>query len=65
MLGDLITLNFGGPDTLGGVWRYVLYDTDASFGYFGQNIWDNYINAARFPTISTEHSQIKKKILLN
>ena len=53
------------PDTLGGVWRYVLYDTDASFGYFGQNIWDNYINAARFPTVSSEHSQIFSRVLLN
>ncbi len=53
------------PDTLGGVWRYVLYDTDASFGYFGQNIWDNYINAARFPTVSSEHSQIFSKVLMN
>ena len=52
-------------DTLGGVWRYVLYDTDASFGYFGQNIWDNYINAARFPTVSSEHSQIFSRVLLN
>tara|TARA_B100001093_G_scaffold511223_1_gene578642 strand:+ start:134 stop:1990 length:1857 start_codon:yes stop_codon:yes gene_type:complete len=53
------------PDTLGGVWRYVLYDTDASFGYFGQNIWDNYIDAARFPTVSSEHSQIFSRVLLN
>jgi hypothetical protein len=53
------------PDTLGGVWRYVLYDTDASFGYFGQNIWDNYIDAARFPTVSSEHSQIFSRTLLN
>ena len=53
------------PDTLGGLWRYVLYDTDASFGYFGQNIWDNYINAARFPTVSSEHSQLFSRVLLN
>ena len=53
------------PDTLGGIWRYVLYDTDASFGYFGQNIWDNYINAARFPTVSSDHSQLFSRVLLN
>ena len=30
------------PDTTGGKWRYVLYDTDAAFGYFGQNMYENY-----------------------
>lgn len=53
------------PDTTGGKWRYVLYDTDASFGYFGQNIYDNYINYARFPSVSSQHSQIFNRILLN
>ena len=53
------------PDTTGGVWRYVLYDTDAALGYFGQSIWDNYINAARFPTVSSEHSQIFSRALIN
>ena len=49
----------------GGKWRYVLYDTDASFGYFGQNIYENYLNYARFPTVSSEHSQIFNRVLLN
>ena len=53
------------PDTTGGKWRYVLYDTDASFGYYGQNIYDNYLNYARFPTVSSQHSQIFNRILLN
>lgn len=53
------------PDTNGGKWRYVLYDTDASFGYFGQNIYDNYLNYARFPSVSSQHSQIFNRILLN
>ena len=53
------------PDTTGGKWRYVLYDTDASFGYFGQNIYDNYLNFARSPSVSSEHSQIFNRILLN
>ena len=53
------------PDTTGGKWRYVLYDTDASFGYFGQNIYDNYLNYARFPSVSSEHSQIFNRILSN
>jgi hypothetical protein len=53
------------PDTTGGKWRYVLYDTDASFGYFGQNIYDNYLNYARFPSVSSQHSQIFNRILLN
>ena len=53
------------PDTTGGKWRYVLYDTDASFGYFGQNIYDNYLNYARFPAVSSQHSQIFNRILLN
>ena len=53
------------PDTTGGVWRYVLYDTDAALGYFGQSIWDNYINAARFPAVSSEHSQIFSRALIN
>ena len=53
------------PDTTGGVWRYVLYDTDGSLGYFGQSIWDNYINAARYPTVTSEHSQIFSRALNN
>ena len=44
------------PDTTGGKWRYVIYDTDASFGYFGQNVNDNYLNLARCPSVPNEHS---------
>ncbi len=53
------------PDTNDGKWRYVLYDTDASFGFFGQNIYDNYLSYARNPAVSNDHSQIFNKVLLN
>ena len=46
------------PDTTGGKWRYVLYDTDAAFGYFGQNIYDNYLDYARYPSVPNEHASI-------
>ena len=53
------------PDTTGGKWRYVLYDTDAAFGYFGQNIYDNYLNYARYPNVPNEHASIFHRSLLN
>ena len=53
------------PDTVGGKWRYVLYDTDAAFGYFGQNIYDNYLNYARYPNVPNEHATIFHRSLLN
>ena len=62
---DLNNVKIWRPDTTGGKWRYLLYDTDASFGYFGQNIYDNYLNYARFPSFSSQHSQIFNRILLN
>jgi hypothetical protein len=37
------------PDTTAGRWRYVLYDTDAGLGHFGQNIYQNYIELAQYP----------------
>jgi len=39
-------------------WRYMLFDTDASFGFFGQNIFNNYIEAARNPSFPNEHSLV-------
>ena len=53
------------PDTTGGKWRYVLYDTDAAFGYFGQNIYENYLNYARYPSVPNEHATIFHRSLLN
>ena len=53
------------PDTTGGKWRYVLYDTDAAFGYFGQNIYDNYLENARYPSVPNEHASIFHRSLLN
>ena len=53
------------PDTTGGKWRYVIYDTDASFGYFGQNVNDNYLDLARYPSVPNEHSLLFSRALLN
>lgn len=53
------------PDSLEGKWRYVLYDTDASFGYFGQNIYANYLYFARNPSVPNPHAQIFNRALNN
>ena len=53
------------PDTTGGKWRYVIYDTDASLGYFGQNVNDNYLDLARYPSVPNEHSLLFSRALLN
>tara|TARA_B100000497_G_scaffold126467_1_gene165429 strand:- start:395 stop:3640 length:3246 start_codon:yes stop_codon:yes gene_type:complete len=53
------------PDTTDGKWRYVLYDTDASFGYFGQNIFANYLYFARNPSAPNAHAQIFDRALYN
>ena len=52
-------------DIQGGKWRYVLYDTDAAFGYFGQNVNDNYLTYARYPSVANEHASIFNRSLLN
>jgi len=52
-------------DIQGGKWRYVLYDTDAAFGYFGQNVNDNYLTFARYPSAPNEHASIFNRSLLN
>lgn len=46
------------PDSVGGKWRYVMYDTDAGFGQFGHNVNYNYIALARNPGYPNQHSQI-------
>jgi hypothetical protein len=53
------------PDSMEGKWRYVLYDTDASFGYFGQNIYANYLYYARNPSVPNPHAQIFNRALNN
>lgn len=53
------------PKTTNGKWRYVLYDTDAGFGYFGQSVYENYIEYAQNPTVTNQHSMLFKKILEN
>ena len=46
------------PDTAGGKWRYVMYDTDAAFGHFGGNVNQNYLSRARNPSSSNDHASI-------
>ena len=53
------------PQRTNGKWRYMLFDTDASYGYFGQNIYENYMNKARSPSVVNSHSQIFNKVLEN
>ncbi|MEC8458024.1 MAG: CotH kinase family protein [Bacteroidota bacterium] len=53
------------PDSLGGKWRYVLYDTDGAFGHFGQNTFANYLYLARNPSVTNAHSQIFNHALYN
>ncbi|MEM7162766.1 MAG: CotH kinase family protein [Bacteroidota bacterium] len=53
------------PQTSFGKWRYMLFDTDAAFGYFGQNVFQNYIEFARSPSYPSMHSQIFDKLLDN
>ena len=65
MFWELNNIKLWRPDTTNGRWRYVLYDTDAGFGYFGQNIHENYINYARNPLFTNPHSIIFDKSLKN
>ena len=53
------------PDTAGGKWRYVLYDTDAAWGHFGQNIYQNYLALARNPSSPNAHAAIFNRALNN
>ena len=49
------------PQTEDGRWRYVVYDTDAGFGYFGTWVEDNYIQAAR--NTGNPHSNLFDNLL--
>ena len=53
------------PDTTGGKWRYMMYDTDFAFGLYGGNIYQNYINLARNPSYPNQHSQLFNRVLNN
>ena len=46
-------------------WRYLMYDTDAGFGFFGANVNDNFIDWARNPGSPSVHSNLFDKVLLN
>ena len=48
-----------------GKWRYLLYDTDAAFGYFGQNENENYLHYVTNPETWSHHSALFKKMLTN
>ena len=53
------------PQAENGKWSYVLYDTDAALGYFGQSYYENYLSYAMNPAYTNEHSQIFKHVLEN
>ena len=46
-------------------WRYLMYDTDAGFGFFGASVNDNFIDWARNPGSPNIHSNLFDKVLLN
>jgi len=52
-------------DTAGGIWRYMMYDTDFGFALYGGSIYHNYINRARNPDYPNQHSQIFNHALNN
>jgi hypothetical protein len=52
-------------DQLDGKWRYAMYDMDASYGYFGAGLADNYIEYARNPGFPNDHSMIFDHVLEN
>lgn len=53
------------PQVEGGKWRYMLYDTDGGMGYFGAQVWDNYLNFARNPAVESAHSELFDHVLDN
>ncbi len=46
-------------------WHYILYDTDAGFGFFGASVWDNFIQLARNPGYPNLHSDLFDRMLDN
>ncbi len=49
----------------GGKWSYVLYDTDAGFGFFGGQPSDNFLQFARTPLYPNAHSILFDRNLQN
>jgi hypothetical protein len=49
----------------GGKWKYILYDNDASFGFFGASYWENFIEYARNPGYPSVHSELFNRVLNN
>ena len=48
-----------------GKWSYVLYDTDAGFGYFGAEPATNFIDWAQNPLVPSQHSELFQRNLQN
>lgn len=48
-----------------GKWNYVLYDTDAGFGYFGAYPTTNFVDLAQFPLVTSQHSELFQHSLQN
>ncbi len=46
-------------------WEYLLYDTDAGLGFFGANVYQNYIQNARYPNSPNVHSNLFDHVLDN
>lgn len=46
-------------------WKYILYDNDASFGFFGASYWENFIEYARNPGYPSAHSELFDRVLDN
>ena len=53
------------PDTAGGRWRYMMYDTDFGFGIYGGNVYLNTLASARNPGFPNLHSQLFDHVLDN
>ena len=48
-----------------GKWNYVLYDTDAGFGYFGAEPSTNFVEWAQSPLVASQHSELFQRNLQN
>ncbi|MGC6428272.1 MAG: CotH kinase family protein [Flavobacteriales bacterium] len=53
------------PQTQDGKISYVLYDTDAAFGHFGGDVWENYLESAMFPGYPNMHSNLFSVVIQN
>lgn len=48
-----------------GKWNYVLYDTDAGFGYFGADPSTNFVEWTQSPLVPSQHSELFQRNLQN